>query len=265
MQLGGALQGQQLRSARQLHRPCLRPAAATGIASNRRAASSAAACAGSSSDARLHAAGVPHGVATLHQQQQQQQQQQQRRRHVVAGASSLSLPDPSGDGSSSSSSSSQARGPTPIVSDAGNTMDPQVVASWLREYLPFKLLSESSVALLAELMEVEFVPANKLLAREGSTPAELVVVRQGSIRVSGENMPVPLDAGPGASCFLIELLLGQPTTSTVRTSSDCVLWVVRGPALMALAARRPDLVLELGLKMSQDLAQQVEAMEANMQ
>lgn len=76
---------------------------------------------------------------------------------------------------------------------------------------------------------------------------------------------VPLDAGPGASCFLIELLLGQPTTSTVRTSSDCVLWVVRGPALMALAARRPDLVLELGLKMSQDLAQQVEAMEANMQ
>jgi hypothetical protein len=38
-------------------------------------------------------------------------------------------------------------------------------------------------------MEVEFVPANKLLAREGSTPAEVVVVRQGSIRVSGENLP----------------------------------------------------------------------------
>jgi hypothetical protein len=33
------------------------------------------------------------------------------------------------------------------------------------------------------------VPANKLLAREGSTPAEVVVVRQGSIRVSGENLP----------------------------------------------------------------------------
>jgi hypothetical protein len=38
-------------------------------------------------------------------------------------------------------------------------------------------------------MEVEFVPANKLLAREGSTPAEVVVVRQGSIRVSRKNLP----------------------------------------------------------------------------
>jgi CRP-like cAMP-binding protein len=76
---------------------------------------------------------------------------------------------------------------------------------------------------------------------------------------------VPLDAGPGASCFLIELLLRQPTNTTVRTSSDCVLWVVRGPALMDLARRRPDLVLELGLKMSQDLAAQVEQMEASMQ
>jgi hypothetical protein len=47
-------------------------------------------------------------------------------------------------------------------------------------------------------MEVEFVPANKLLAREGSTPAEVVVVRQGSIRVSGENLPGGSSAPPAA-------------------------------------------------------------------
>jgi hypothetical protein len=38
-------------------------------------------------------------------------------------------------------------------------------------------------------MEVETVPANKLLAREGSTPDRVVVVRQGSIRVTGQNLP----------------------------------------------------------------------------
>jgi hypothetical protein len=98
----------------------------------------------------------------------------------------------------------------------------------------------------------------------------MLIVMVGPLHVLNAARPsllltVPLDAGPGASCFLIELLLGQATSTTVRTSSDCVLWVVRGPALMALARDRPDLVLELGLKMSQDLAAQVEQMEAEMQ
>eukprot|EP00878_Enallax_costatus_P004842 GHUV01005096.1.p1 GENE.GHUV01005096.1~~GHUV01005096.1.p1 ORF type:complete len:906 (+),score=289.25 GHUV01005096.1:167-2884(+) len=141
----------------------------------------------------------------------------------------------------------------------------QAVSSWLRQYLPFNLLSNSSVKLLAELMEVEFLPAGKILGREGTNPAQLVVVRQGSVKVTGSNMPVPIDAGPGATFFLIELLLGQNTNTTVKTTSDCTLWVVPSAALLALAARRPDFVLELGLKMSQEMAGKVEQMEANMQ
>lgn len=76
---------------------------------------------------------------------------------------------------------------------------------------------------------------------------------------------VPIDAGPGATFFLIELLLGQTTNTTVKATSDCTLWVVPSSALMSLAARRPDFVLELGLKMSQEMAGKVEQMEANMQ
>lgn len=76
---------------------------------------------------------------------------------------------------------------------------------------------------------------------------------------------VPLDAGPGAAFFLIELLLGQNTNITVKTTSDCTLWVVPAASLLALAARRPDFVLELGLKMSQQMAGKVEQMEATVQ
>jgi hypothetical protein len=36
---------------------------------------------------------------------------------------------------------------------------------------------------------------------------------------------VPIDAGPGASFFLIELLLGQPSSTTVKATCDSTLWV----------------------------------------
>lgn len=75
----------------------------------------------------------------------------------------------------------------------------------------------------------------------------------------------PVEAGPGASFFLVELLLGHVTNTTVRASSDCVLWVVRGTAVLRLAASRPDFVLELGLKMSQEMAAQVGQLEADIQ
>lgn len=76
--------------------------------------------------------------------------------------------------------------------------------------------------------------------------------------------PVPLDAGPGATFFLIELLLDQTTNTSVRATSDCTLWVVPSDALLGLAAQRPDLVLELGLRMSQEMVGKVEQMEASM-
>jgi hypothetical protein len=62
---------------------------------------------------------------------------------------------------------------------------------------------------------------------------------------------VPIAAGPGACFFLIELLLSRACTTTVKAESDAVLWVVPAQQLQELAASRPDLVLELGLKMSQ--------------
>lgn len=72
----------------------------------------------------------------------------------------------------------------------------------------------------------------------------------------------PISAGPGASFFLVELLLGQPTNSTLKTTCDSTLWVVSGKALLRLAATWPELVLELGLRMSQDMKQQLGRLEA---
>jgi hypothetical protein len=123
MQLGCALPVQQLCTARQVHRPCLRPGAATGTRIEPGAAAATALpCRSSSSHGWLQpaVARAPHRTPAL----QQQQQLACAARHVRARASSLSLPEPSGDGSSSSSG--QQRGATPIACDAGNTMDPQV-------------------------------------------------------------------------------------------------------------------------------------------
>ena len=44
---------------------------------------------------------------------------------------------------------------------------------------------------------------------------------------------VPIDAGPGASFFLIELLLGQPSSSTVKATCDSTLWVSCGTQCLA--------------------------------
>lgn len=38
-------------------------------------------------------------------------------------------------------------------------------------------------------MEVEFVPSGKVLGREGNKPDAVVLLRQGSVRVTGTNMP----------------------------------------------------------------------------
>lgn len=51
----------------------------------------------------------------------------------------------------------------------------------------------------------------------------------------------------------------------MRATSDATLWVVRDKALLRLAASRPDLVLELGLKLSQEMQDKVEVLEAQQQ
>jgi hypothetical protein len=45
------------------------------------------------------------------------------------------------------------------------------------------------------------------------------------VAVCPAGFAVPIDAGPGASFFLIELLLGQPSSTTIRATCDCTLWV----------------------------------------
>lgn len=45
-----------------------------------------------------------------------------------------------------------------------------------------------------QLVQVEFVPAGKILLREGATPDQLVVVRQGAVKVSGGALPGVHDA-----------------------------------------------------------------------
>ena len=42
---------------------------------------------------------------------------------------------------------------------------------------------------LLQLVQVEFVPAGKILAREGVTPDQLVMVRQGAVQVTGGALP----------------------------------------------------------------------------
>jgi hypothetical protein len=44
-----------------------------------------------------------------------------------------------------------------------------------------------------------------------------------------------------------ELILGQGASATVRASSPVTLWVVPAEDLKALAAKRPDLLLEVRL------------------
>lgn len=48
---------------------------------------------------------------------------------------------------------------------------------------------------VVQLVQVEFVPAGKILLREGATPDQLVVVRQGAVQVSGGALPGVQDSG----------------------------------------------------------------------
>jgi CRP-like cAMP-binding protein len=43
--------------------------------------------------------------------------------------------------------------------------------------------------LLLQLVEVEFVPPGKTLAREGTVPSQLIILRSGTVKVTGATMP----------------------------------------------------------------------------
>lgn len=51
------------------------------------------------------------------------------------------------------------------------------------------LINAIAVVCLLQLVEVEFVPAGKLLAREGAVPKQVVIVRQGAVQITGGALP----------------------------------------------------------------------------
>lgn len=51
------------------------------------------------------------------------------------------------------------------------------------------LLTPPRVHVCLQLVQVEFVPAGKMLTREGMMPEQLVVVRQGAVQVTGGSLP----------------------------------------------------------------------------
>lgn len=74
-----------------------------------------------------------------------------------------------------------------------------------------------------------------------------------------------VEAGPGSLFNLSELILGQGASATVRCATNVTLWVVPAQAIRDLAARRPELLLEVGLRLSQEMAGLINAMTVEKQ
>ena len=91
----------------------------------------------------------------------------------------------------------------------GEPTVPSPDAAWLLGFLPFSRLSTDAANYLAEVAEVEAIPAGGAIVAPGDPPG-LAVIRAGTATVTSPNAARPYTVGPGAAFGLRSILAGQP-------------------------------------------------------
>ncbi len=132
------------------------------------------------------------------------------------------------------------------------------LVTWLQERTAFGILSEEVLNAIAQVMEERVVPANTRLVLEDTPVEYLYVLEKGQLESDRTNSSSSLWAIswlPGAIIHLAELLFNQLAQRTVRTLSECYLWVVPAEKFRELVNQYPEISQAFSQRLAQELAQ----------
>ncbi len=133
---------------------------------------------------------------------------------------------------------------------------------WLQERTALEILSPTVLEAIAQVMELQVVPANTTLVSEGTPPQALYIVQSGQLEseTSPTNSALPRGFLPGEVIHLKELLLDELTPFAITTLSECQLWVVTAAKFRELVTQYPEINQAFFRLLAQELAQVTSAL-----
>ncbi|HEY9830108.1 MAG TPA: sigma 54-interacting transcriptional regulator [Stenomitos sp.] len=131
------------------------------------------------------------------------------------------------------------------------------LVTWLKERTAFGILSEDQLKAIAQVMEERVVPGNTRLVIEDTPVEYLYILQQGRLESDRANQMSSAWAVswlPGAIIHLQELLFEQAAQRTVKTLSECQLWVIPAEQFRALLRQYPDIAPAFSPQLAAELA-----------
>jgi transcriptional regulator with AAA-type ATPase domain/NAD-dependent dihydropyrimidine dehydrogenase PreA subunit len=136
-------------------------------------------------------------------------------------------------------------------------ISPELV-TWLQERTTLGILSPGVLDAIAQVIEVQIIPAQKTLFTEGTSPEALYILINGQLESESTNKNNPaLACGfiPGAVIHLKQLLLDELTPCTITTITECQLWIVPAAKFREIVNQYPEITQAFSRQLAQELAQ----------
>ncbi|MEA5570766.1 sigma 54-interacting transcriptional regulator [Calothrix sp. UHCC 0171] len=129
---------------------------------------------------------------------------------------------------------------------------------WLQERTTLGILSDEVLGAIASEITETIVPPDTPIVTEGSLPEALYIIKSGRIEATSANPKNPaLCCGllPGTAINLKELLLNEATPSTIKTLTECHLWVVSAKKFRQITNQYPEIAQFVSRLLAAEIAQ----------
>ncbi|MDZ7956576.1 MAG: cyclic nucleotide-binding domain-containing protein [Aulosira sp. DedQUE10] len=133
---------------------------------------------------------------------------------------------------------------------------------WLQERTALEILSPPVLEAIAQVMELQVVPANTTIVSEGAPPQALYIVQNGQLESETSQTNSVLQRGflSGEVIHLKELLLDELAPFAITTLSECHLWVIPADKFRALVTQYPEINQTFLRLLAQELAEVTSAL-----
>jgi len=124
----------------------------------------------------------------------------------------------------------------------------QLDFAWLKNQLRMDSMSDEDKAVLAEMLEVEFVPENIPIIHQGTSIQSLYLLRSGSVTITQKHADhvVALGSREGARTFGEISFFGDETAiANVIADQPCEVYKISCKHFRQLMQEHPDLALKL--------------------
>jgi len=120
--------------------------------------------------------------------------------------------------------------------------------TWLKKQLRLNVLSDEDKAVLAEMIEVEFVPENVPIIHQGTSIRNLYLLRSGNVTITQKHVDhvVTLGSREGTRTFgEISFFGDEAAIANVTADQPCEVYKISCEHFRQLMQEHPDLALKL--------------------